>query len=159
MPDAIIYPTGGGTGIVGIWKAIYEMEQMGWLDGSRPKMYCVQAEGCAPIVKAFHQGAKFAEPWENASTVAAGMRVPSAIGDYLILNVLRESGGGAITVTDTEIVEYMKIVASLEGLFVCPEGAATAAGLVKLLADGTLGSEETVLLLNTGSGLKYLELV
>ena len=159
MPDAIIYPTGGGTGIVGIWKAIGEMEQMGWLDGKRPKMYCVQAEGCAPIVRAFRQGSEFAEPWEDARTVAAGIRVPAAIGDYLVLRVIRESGGGAVTVSDAEIMEHVKIVASLEGIFVCPEGAATAAALGKLLADGTVTPDETTLLLNTGSGLKYLELV
>ena len=159
MPDAIIYPTGGGTGIVGIWKAISEMEQMGWLDGKRPKMYCVQAEGCAPIVRAFRQGSEFAEPWEDARTAAAGIRVPAAIGDYLVLRVIRESGGGAVTVSDAEIMEHVKIVASLEGIFVCPEGAATAAALGKLLADGTVTPDETTLLLNTGSGLKYLELV
>jgi threonine synthase len=159
MPDAIICPTGGGTGIVGIWKAIGEMEQLGWLDGKRPKMYCVQAEGCAPMVRAFHLGSEFAEPWENARTVAAGIRVPAAIGDYLILRALRESDGGAITVADQEILEHMKVVASLEGIFVSPEGAATAAALSKLLADGTLAPDETTLLLNTGSGLKYLELV
>jgi threonine synthase len=159
LPDAIIYPTGGGTGIVGMWKAFAEMEELGWIDGARPKLFCVQAEGCAPIVRAFREGAEFAEPWRNAQTIAAGIRVPSAIGDYLILRALRESNGGALTVTDAEILAYMRLVASLEGMFICPEGAATAAALEKLLADGALSPDETILLLNTGSGLKYLELV
>lgn len=159
LPDAIIYPTGGGTGIVGMWKAFEEMEEMGWIDEKRPKMFCVQAEGCAPMVRAFHAGAEFAEPWENAQTISAGIRVPGAIGDYLILQSLRESGGGALTVTDDETIDYMKRVASLEGMFICPEGAATVAALAKLLADGTLSPDERILILNTGSGLKYLELV
>ena len=159
LPDAIIYPTGGGTGIVGMWKAFEEMEEMGWLDGKRPKMYCVQAEGCAPIVRAYRDETEFAEPWENAATIAAGLRVPAAIGDYLILGALRESGGGALTVSDEEILDYMKRVASLEGMFVCPEGAATVAALSKLLASGALKPTETILLMNTGSGLKNLELV
>ena len=159
LPDAIIYPTGGGTGIVGIWKAIQEMEELGWIDGKRPKMFCVQAEGCAPMVKAFHDGADFAEPWPNAHTIAAGMRVPSAIGDYLILGALRESGGGALTVSDDEMLTYMKRVASLEGMFICPEGAATVAAVGKLLESGDLSPDERILSLNTGSGLKYLELV
>ena len=159
MPDAIVYPTGGGTGIVGIWKALEEMEQLGWIEDSRPKMFCVQAEGCAPMVSAFHAGAEFAEPWEDAHTVAGGIRVPSAIGDYLILKVLRESGGGAVTVSDEELLHYMRVVASLEGIFVCPEGAATAAALSKLLGDGLLSPDDNILLLNTGSGLKNLELL
>ena len=159
LPDAIVYPTGGGTGIVGMWKAFDEMEQMGWIGDTRPRMFCVQAEGCAPIVRAFNQGAEFAEPWANAQTVAAGMRVPSAIGDYLILRVLREGQGGAITVTDQEMLDYVRTIASLEGVFVCPEGAATAAAAAKLLADGTLSADDRVLLLNTGSGLKNLELI
>ena len=157
MPDVIVYPTGGGTGIVGIWKAIQEMETMGLLNGQRPRMFCVQAEGCAPIVRAFHSGADHAEPWQNARTLAAGIRVPSAIGDYLILNALRESKGGAVTVSDDEIVDWMGRVSSLEGIFVCPEGAATAAALSKLVADGSVAPDEQALLLNTGSGVKYLE--
>ena len=157
MPDVIVYPTGGGTGIVGIWKAVQEMEAMGLLDGPRPRMFCVQSEGCAPLVRAFHSGADHADPWPDAQTLAAGIRVPSAIGDYLILSVLRESNGGAVTVSDDEIVDWMRRVASLEGIFVCPEGAATAAALAKLVADGDVGPDERALLLNTGSGLKYLE--
>ena len=159
LPDAIIYPTGGGTGIVGIWKAFQEMEAMGWIDSKRPKMFCVQSDGCAPMVRAFHEGAEFAEPWPNAQTIAAGLRVPSAIGDYLILGALRESGGGALTVSDEEMLTSMKVVASLEGMFICPEGAATVAAVGKLVASGTLSPEERILMLNTGSGLKYLELV
>ena len=122
LPDAIIYPTGGGTGIVGIWKAFEEMEQLGWIGRERPRMFAVQAEDCAPIVRAFDQGTEFAEPWENARTVAPGLRVPAAIGDYLILRVLRESGGGGVTVTDQELLDYVKVVASLEGIFACPGG-------------------------------------
>ena len=159
LPDAILYPTGGGTGIVGMWKAFQEMEEMGWIDSKRPKMYAVQSENCAPIVRAFNEGTEHAEPWENAHTIAAGIRVPAAIGDYLILQALRESGGGAITVNDDEMMTYMRTVASLEGMFICPEGAAIVAALEKYLADGTLSSDESVLLLNTGSGLKYLELL
>ena len=159
LPDAIIYPTGGGTGIVGMWKAFDEMEAMGWIGSERPKMFAVQSEGCAPIVRAFEQGTEFAEPWQDAQTVAAGIRVPSAIGDYLILGSIRESGGGALTVSDDEIRDYMGKVARLEGMFICPEGAATAAALEKLLAAEQLGADQCILLLNTGSGLKYLELV
>ena len=159
MPGVIVYPTGGGTGIVGIWKAVGEMEVMGLLDGPRPRMFCVQSEGCAPLVRAFHDGADHAEPWPEAQTLAAGIRVPSAIGDYLILNVLRESNGGAVTVSDDEIVDWMGRVASLEGIFVCPEGAATAAALAKLIAAGSVAPGEQALLLNTGSGLKYLETI
>jgi len=159
LPDAIIYPTGGGTGIVGMWKAFDEMEAMGWIGSERPRMFAVQSEGCAPIVRAFEQGTEFAEPWQDAETVAAGIRVPSAIGDYLILGAVRESGGGALTVSDDEIRDYMSKVARLEGMFICPEGAATAAALEKLLAAEQLGADQRILLLNTGSGLKYLELV
>ena len=135
------------------------MEVLGWLDGRRPRMFCVQAEGCAPLVRAFHAGADHAEPWVGADTVAAGLRVPAAIGDYLVLAALRESGGGAVTVSDDEIMTWVRDVAALEGLFMCPEGAATAAALHRLLADGAVSPEETVLLLNTGSGLKYLDLL
>ncbi len=159
LPDAIIYPTGGGTGIVGMWKAFDEMEAMGWIGSERPKMFAIQSEGCAPIVRAFEQGTEFAEPWQDADTVAAGIRVPSAIGDYLILGSVRESGGGALTVSDDEIRDYMAKVARLEGMFICPEGAATGAALEKLLAAEQLGADQRILLLNTGSGLKYLELV
>ncbi len=159
LPDAIIYPTGGGTGIVGMWKAFAEMEAMGWIDSRRPKMFAVQAEGCAPMARAFERGTEFAEPWPDAHTIAPGIRVPGGIGDYLILNAVRESGGAALTVSDDEILDYMGRVARSEGMFICPEGAATAAALEKLLSDGRLNPDENILLLNTGSGLKNLDLV
>ena len=159
LPDAIIYPTGGGTGIVGMWKAFSEMEAMGWLGKARPKMFAIQSEGCAPIVKGFRDGSEFAELWPDASTLAAGIRVPVAIGDYLILQALRESGGGVETVSDDEILVNMKRVGALEGMFVCPEGAALVAALEKLLAAGTSDPQEKILLLNTGSGLKYLDMI
>ena len=159
LPDNIIYPTGGGTGIVGMWKAFQEMEDLGWISSKRPKMFAIQAENCAPIVRAFENGTEFAEPWENASTMAAGMRVPSAIGDYLILNAIRESGGCALTVSVAEMADMTNIIGSLEGFFVCPEGAATACGAQKLIQYGLIDTEETTLLLNTGSGLKYLDML
>lgn len=159
LPDVIIYPTGGGTGIVGMWKAFDEMEEMGWIGPKRPRMFAVQSEGCAPIVRAFREGTEFAEPWENAQTMAAGIRVPGAIGDYLILRAIRESDGGALTVTDDEIRHYMRLVASLEGMFICPEGAATVVALNKLLVAGDLSVDDNILLLNTGSGLKYLDVM
>jgi len=159
VPEVIIYPTGGGTGIVGMWKAFDEMQSLGWIGSDRPKMVVVQSEGCAPIVRAYEQGKKFAEPWENASTIAAGIRVPSAIGDYLILDSVRKSGGTAITVSDQEIIENMKIFASFEGLWVAPEGAATLAGYKKLLLSGFLTKDSEVVLMNTGAGSKYLDMV
>ena len=159
LPDVIIYPTGGGTGIVGMWKAFDEMESLGWIGSKRPRMFAVQSDGCAPIVKAFIEGKEFADMWEDASTMASGIRVPAAIGDYLILQALRDSNGGALTVSDNEIIKMMSIVASLEGMFVCPEGAATAVALDKLLIDGLVKDYEKVLLLNTGSGLKYLDVL
>ena len=159
MPDAIIYPTGGGTGIVGIWKAIKEMEQLGWISGKRPKMFCIQAEGCAPLVRAFNQKSRFAQAWENPKTIAAGMRVPSAIGDYLILDAVYESGGSAITVTDEEMIESVKKTISLEGLFLCPEGGATVYASKKLLDLGLINKKDSILLLNTGSGFKYMEVI
>ena len=159
LPEVIVYPTGGGTGIVGMWKAFQEMEELGWIDSFRPRMFAVQSEGCAPIVRAFDGGDEFAEPWQDASTIAAGIRVPSAIGDYLILDALRTSNGGAVTVSDNKILNMMEVVASLEGLFICPEGAATAVALEKLVAEGTVSKGERALLLNTGSGLKYLDVI
>ena len=159
FPDAIIYPTGGGTGVVGIWKAVEELEALGWTDGKRPRFFCVQAEGCQPIVRAFQRGDDHAEPWQNAHTVAHGMRVPSAIADYLILNVLRESGGGAIAVPDDDLLEHMRLIARTEGIVVGPEGGATAAAARRLVASGALSPNEHILLLNTGSGLKTPELM
>jgi threonine synthase len=160
LPDVIVYPTGGGTGLLGMWKAFDEMEEMGWLpDSHRPRMIAVQAEGCAPVVKAFLDGADHCEPWENAQTVAAGLRVPGPYADYLILQCLRESGGTALTVTDAEALACVPEMAAAEGVFPCPEGAATLAALKKLLADGTVDREERIVLLNTGSGLKYLDVL
>ncbi len=159
FPDAIIYPTGGGTGVVGIWKAIEELEALGWTDGKRPRFFCVQAEGCQPIVRAFQRGDDHAEPWENAHTVAHGMRVPSAIADYLILNVLRESGGGVIAVPDDDLLDHMRLIARTEGIVVGPEGGATAAAVRRLIASGDLSSNDHILLLNTGTGLKAPELM
>ena len=159
LPDAIIYPTGGGTGIVGMWKAFQEMEELGWISEERPKMFAVQSDNCAPIVRAFEEGSEFAEPWENAKTLSSGIRVPAAIGDYLILNSLRESGGGAVTVSDHDILLMMRLVGSLEGMFLCPEGAATAVAAQKLLQSGNVLEDDNVLLLNTGTGLKYLDMI
>ena len=157
LPDVILYPTGGGTGLVGMWKAFEEMEALGWIGPVRPRMVAVQSVGCAPIVRAFEQGAEFAEPWQNAQTMAAGIRVPAAVGDFLMLRALRDSGGTALTVTDEEIHAATTQLATLEGLFVCPEGAATIAALEKLVGAGWVGPDEEVVLFNTGTGLKYPE--
>ena len=135
------------------------MQSLGWIGSDRPKMVVVQSEGCAPIVRAYEQGKKFADPWENANTIAAGIRVPSAIGDYLILDSVRKSGGTAITVSDQEIIENMKTFASFEGLWVAPEGAATLAGYKKLLLSRFLTKDSEVVLMNTGAGSKYLDMV
>lgn len=160
LPDVIVYPTGGGTGLLGMWKAFGEMEEMGWIPaGRRPRMVAVQMEGCAPIVAAFHAGQESISPWENAQTVAAGLRVPGPVADYLILRCLRESGGTALTVTDEEALAAVPEIASAEGVFACPEGAATLAALRKLLASGSVAASERIVLLNTGSGLKYLDLL
>lgn len=159
LPEAIIYPTGGGTGIIGIWKAFEEMEALGWIGPERPRMIVVQAEGCAPIVRAFELGKTHADPWEDPETIASGIRVPAAIGDYLILDVVRKSNGTAITVSDVEILEATKQIAYLEGIWPAPEGAATLAGYIKLRESGFLNADVSTLLLNTGTGLKYQELV
>ena len=160
LPDVIVYPTGGGTGLLGMWKAFGEMEEMGWISaGRRPRMIAVQMEGCAPIVKAFHEGQESISPWENATTVAAGLRVPGPVADYLILRCLRESGGTALTVTDDEALAAVPEIASAEGVFACPEGAATLAALHKLLQSGEVDASERTVLLNTGSGLKYLDVL
>ena len=159
MPDAIIYPTGGGTGIIGMYKGFQELLELGWVEGKPPRFYAVQAEGCQPIVKAFHEGADAAEPWPNATTKADGLRVPGPFADYLILQAIRETGGGALAVSDDEMVRAMYTLASAEGIIACPEGAATLVGLERLLADGSIGADEEVVLLNTGSGYKYLDLL
>ena len=159
LPDVIVYPTGGGTGLVGMWKAFGEMEQLGWIGPHRPRMVIVQAAGCAPMVRAYHAGKDRAEPWEDAHTLAAGLRVPEAIGDYLILQAVRESGGTAYTVTDDEILADMHELAREEGLFACPEGAATVGGLKALVRDGAIAPDDRVVLVNTGAGLKYVDLI
>jgi len=158
LPDMIIYPTGGGTGIIGMWKAFSELEEMGWVDGHRPRMVSVQSSGCAPIVKAFKKGAEESEVWENASTIASGLRVPKALGDFLILRTIRESGGTAVAVSDEEMLEDAKLMAKEEGIFPCPEGAATLSGLRRLIEEGLVDRNDRVVLFNTGSGLKYTEL-
>lgn len=157
LPDVIIYPTGGGTGLVGMWKAFEEMETIAWIGGRRPRMVTVQSAGCAPIVRAFEEGAEDATPWEGAETIAAGLRVPSAIADFLMLKVLRESRGTAVAVSDDEILRAMREMASAEGIVACPEGAATLAAAKRLKDDGMIGADERVVLFNTGSGLKYPE--
>jgi len=155
LPDVLIYPAGGGTGLVGMWKAFEELESLGLLHKRRPRMVIVQADGCAPIVRAFHAGEQFASPWEVAETVAAGIRVPSAIGDFLMLRILRESNGTAISVSDKELLAGQREMMRLEGISACPEGGATLAGLKKLIATGWIESSQKVVLLNTGTGASY----
>jgi len=157
LPDAIFYPTGGGVGLIGMWKAFEEMEILGWIGAKRPKMIAVQVEGCQPVVRAFQQGSARSEFWEHATTVASGLRVPKPLGDFLILSAVRESGGTAIAVSDAELLDAGIQLASEEGLFIAPEGAACISALEKLLADGTLKRDEKIVIYNTGSGLKYLE--
>jgi len=157
LPDVILYPTGGGTGLIGMWKAFDEMKKLGWIDSKRPRMFSVQASGCAPIVRAFEAGEKFAAEFPNARTVASGLRVPKAIGDFLMLKILRESKGGAVAVDDDEMIRTVREVGSKEGLFVAPEGAACFAALKKLQASGKIDIGERVVIFNTGSGIKYLD--
>jgi len=157
LPDVIIYPTGGGTGLIGMWKAFDEMEQMGWIGSKRPRMVTVQASGCQPIVRAFEEGKRFADEFPNAHTTASGLRVPKAIGDFLILDALRASGGTAVAVTDKELIDATKVIGAAEGIFCAPEGAACLPALQKLLADGSVKADERVVLFNTGSGVKYVE--
>ena len=159
MPDVIVYPAGGGTGLVGIWKAVEEMAALGWIGPARPRMMLVQAAGCAPIVEAFHAGADSAKPFPNAHTCAAGLRVPAAIGDYLMLRAVRESGGTAVAVEDAELLAAMREMASTEGVFTAPEAAATLAALPKLRASGAIRPADRVLLLLTGAGIKSFEQV
>ena len=159
MPQAIIYPTGGGTGIVGMWKGFYELLELGWVEGALPKFIAVQAEGCQPIVKAFHEGADYADPWPNPLTIADGLRVPHPFADYIILKAIKDTGGTALAITDQEMVAGMSEMASAEGVFPCPEGAATLVGLKQLLREGFLNVDDSIILLNTGSGYKYLDLV
>lgn len=155
LPDVIIYPTGGGTGLVGMWKAFDEMEKMGWIDSERPRMVTVQSDGCAPMVKAFRDGSEFAEMWQGAKTVADGLRVPAAVGDFLILRALRESNGTAIAVPDKDIMDGANLMGQTQGIFPAPEGGATVAALIQLKKEKWIKDDETIILFNTGSGHKY----
>jgi threonine synthase len=160
FPDWIIYPTGGGTGMVGMWKAFDELERIGWKPSrARPRMVSVQAEHCAPIVRAFVAGAERAEMWQDARTIADGLRVPKAIGDFLVLRAIRDSGGTALTVTDRQMVAAMREIGSREGISAAPEGGAALHALQQLVADGRIGREESVVLFNTGGALKYLDVL
>lgn len=155
VPDVIFYPTGGGTGLIGMWKAFNELKEIGWLTGKLPRMVAVQASGCAPIVKAFEEGTEHAELWQDARTIAAGIRVPVAVGDFLILRAVRESGGFAIAVDDDAISAGLDEVSQQEGLLLCPEGAATYAAYKQALSDGLISPEENAVLFNCATGLKY----
>jgi len=159
LPDVIIYPTGGGTGLIGMWKAFDEMEKMGWIKGPKPKMVAVQAEGCAPIPRAFDEGTEHAEEWKDPHTVAAGLRVPGAVGDFLMLRAIRESGGLALTVSDDELMEQTQRLASKEGIFSSPEGGASLACLMKLIDIGFVKPSDRVVIFITGSGYKYLDIL
>lgn len=159
LPDVIVYPTGGGTGLIGMWKAFAELEALGWIDGARPRMVAVQTSGCAPVVKAFNEHSSSCEFWNNAATIASGLRVPKAFADHMILEALYESKGCAVTVSDAEIVATIKRIARIEGLLLSPEGAATIAALVQLREMALLNSTSSVLCFNTGSGLKYSEVL
>ena len=158
LPDVVLYPTGGGTGLIGMWKAFAELEEMGLIGSERPRMYVVQSDGCAPIVRAWNNGDERAEPWEDAATVAPGIRVPAPFADDLILQTLRESGGTAVAVPDEAIIPSMRRFGRLEGIDACPEGASTLIGLELLLADGSIEHGERIVLFNTGTGLKHPEL-
>ena len=159
-PDWIVYPTGGGTGMVGMWKAFDEIERIGWIDpGRRPRMVSVQAENCAPIVRAFQLGAEKAQPWEAASTLADGLRVPRAIGDFLILRAIRESGGTALSVSDPSMVDGMLAIGAYEGVSAAPEGGAAFVAIQRLAADGSIRPDDSVVLFNTGGALKYLDVL
>jgi len=159
MPDLIIYPTGGGTGLIGMWKAFAEMEEMGWLGKDRPRMVSVQASGCAPIVKAFNEGKETAEPWAQAETVASGLRVPQAVADFLMLRAIRQSDGTALSVSDDEMLAEIPHVGRSEGIFFCPEGAACVAALRRLTQQRWIKTTDKVLIFNTASGLKYLDVI
>ena len=161
LPDAIFYPTGGGVGLIGMWKGFQEMKAVGWLppDTKLPKMIAVQAAGCAPIPKAWNEGKRVSETWQNAQTVAAGLRVPKAYADYIILDILAQSGGTAVAVPDNEIMDALRHWAAHEGIFAAPEGAASLAAYRRLIASGFLRPSDTVVLFNTGSGLKYIDAI
>ena len=158
LPDVIIYPTGGGTGLVGMWKAFSEMEALGWISSKRPRMVSVQSTGCAPMVRAYEQNAEFAEPWQGAKTIADGLRVPAAVGDFLILRAIRESNGIAVAVSDEDILENTNHIGRTQGIFAAPEGGATLAAFKKLRKDKWIKEDEKVVLFNTGSGHKYFNI-
>ncbi len=159
MPKGILYPTGGGVGLLGMWKAFEEMEQLGWIGPERPRMVCVQASGCAPVVKAWNEKQSVSQMWANASTAASGLRVPKPYGDYLILEILRNSGGIALSVPDDEIMQAVRHWGKMEGIFAAPEGAAVLAGYKKLLASEFFSPDDAVVLFNTGTGYKYLDVM
>ncbi|HVP44522.1 MAG TPA: threonine synthase [Terriglobales bacterium] len=159
LPEAIIYPTGGGVGLIGMWKAFEEMQELGWIGSKRPKMVAVQSSGCAPIPKAWDEGKSVSEAWPDAATIAAGLRVPKAYADYIILDILKKSRGTAVAVSDAEILDAVREWASEEGIFAAPEGAAALAAYHKLRGSGFLKKRDRVVLFNTGSGLKYLDVV
>ncbi|MFV0446720.1 MAG: threonine synthase [Planctomycetaceae bacterium] len=155
LPDVVLYPAGGGTGLIGMWKAFDEMQQLGWIGPERPRMVCVQAEGCAPIVKAYHDGEEFAPLFPNAHTCAAGLRVPVAVGDFLMIRAIRESQGTAMMISEADLLEGVRELSQLQGVYACPEGGAVWKAAQRLLADGWIKPHEQVVLFNTGSGLKY----
>jgi threonine synthase len=160
LPDVILYPTGGGTGLIGMWKAFAELAAIGWLpDSKRPRMVAVQSEGCAPIVRAFEAGERHAQPFQNAATIASGIRVPSAVGDFMILDAVRESGGVAVAVTESRIREWLELACSTEGIAVCPEAAACVGALEKLSSEGWIKPDERVVIFNTGAAQKYPEAI
>jgi threonine synthase len=159
LPDVIIYPTGGGTGLIGMWKAFAELEELGWIGSARPRMVSVQASGCAPIVKAFDDNKSTAEPWQNAQTIASGLRVPQAVADFLMLQAIRDSRGTALSVSDDEMLAEIPRVGAAEGIFFCPEGAACVAALRRLIKNKWVKPDEEVLIFNTASGLKYLDVI
>jgi threonine synthase len=157
LPDAILYPAGGGVGLIGMWKAFFELETLGWIGAQRPKMIAVQSQGCQPVVRAFEQGADRSEFWENAATVAAGLRVPKPLGDALMLTAIRESSGCAIAVSDSDLLDDALALSAAQGMFAAPEGGACVAAVRKLIGSGFLKADERIVIYNTGSGLKYLE--
>jgi threonine synthase len=159
LPEVVVYPTGGGTGLIGMWKAFNEMEQLGWIGSKRPRMVSVQSTGCAPVVRAFNEKKADSQFWENAATIASGLRVPKAFADHLILDAVYKSGGYAVGVSDDETVATVYEIATAEGLFICPEGAAAFAALRHLLSDGGIGEGDTVLVFNTAAGIKYPEVI
>ncbi len=160
LPDVIVYPTGGGTGLIGMWKAFAELRQLGWLKSDRmPRMVAVQSDGCAPIPRAFDAGERFASPWENATTCASGLRVPTAVGDFMILDAVRESGGWAVAVEESRIADAMRRAIASEGIALCPESAACVLGIEKLVARGCISRNDRVVLFNTGAANKYIEII